>query len=317
VALSEEHARIKNATIGSSDIAALFNESPFSQPMDVYLRLIGQKPAVANEEYEDDDPRALGSEFENVLRQRYLKRIADEMDVDRDQLVVNVPSFPIMHRELSFVSSTPDIMVATSGYPTRCGEMKLCFFADRSEWGEEMTDQIPPHYLLQCHHHMLCTGTEVCDLFAWFGRTDFRLYVVLRDPDIAAMIEETCIDFWTRNVEEREPPELVFGHRRTQQILRELYPGTNGEHVELPQEAVHYHRTLQDLQKRINDMTKARDALREQLQEWMGEHAVGYIPGEAKGAYVRKKEKRSGYTVEPTEFLTMRFSPQKNRPKED
>ncbi|MEE4109551.1 MAG: YqaJ viral recombinase family protein [Halieaceae bacterium] len=317
MALSEEHARIKNETIGSSDIAALFNESPFAQPMDVYLRLIGEKPAVANEEYDDDDPRALGSEFEDVLRQRYLKRLATELQVNPEQFVVRVPDAPMIHRDLCFVSSTPDIMVAISGQGSRCGEMKLCFFADRSEWGEEMTDQIPPHYLLQCHHHMLVTRTQVCDLFAWFGRTDFRLYVVQFDPDIAAMIEETCLDFWTRNVEEREPPELVFGHRRTQQILRELYPGTNGEHVELPQEAVHYHRTLQDIQRRIGDLTKARDALKEQVQEWMGEHAVGYIPGETKGAYIRKKEKRKAYTVEPTEFVTMRFSPQKNRPKED
>jgi predicted phage-related endonuclease len=315
MALSAKHAEIKNRTIGSSDVGALFDESKFHQRHDVYMRLAGIRPAVADEELDPDDPRSLGSEFEGVIRQRYIARLAQEFNITPAQIRWTVPGDPIMHPEIEYMSSTPDVMIAEdidTMMPLRCGEMKLCFYADRSEWGEEFTDQVPADYLLQCHHHMLITGASVCDLFAWFGRTDFRLYHVTKDPELEFMIEQECERFMSLHVEPKVPPPLTYGHRSTSNALRLMYPGTNGEEIELPPKLASIHDALQMFSQKIARLERARDALKEEILDHMGEAAVAYIDGRD-GAYVRSVVKRAGYEVKPTSYVAMRYVAKKNR----
>lgn len=317
MALSEEHARIKNETIGSSDIATLFGESPWAQPMDLYRRLIGEKPVTADEAMEEDDPRFLGSEMEAVVRERYRRRIVTYLDVHDGDVIVEPYEKPVIHGDTPYISSTPDSMCAIGGVVERVAEFKVLFFADRREWGEEGTDEVPAYYLLQCHHHMLVTNLPVCDLFVWFGRHDFRHYVVERDTDMDRLIQQRCDDFMDQHVIPQVPPSLQFDHNGTEALIKELYPGTNGEAIELPEHLVAIHESWQFLQAKKGELEKACKVLKNELADAIGESALAYIPGREKGVWVRQLQKRKETIIPASETMVMRFSAQKNRPKED
>jgi predicted phage-related endonuclease len=313
MALSERHAAIKNETIGSSDIASLLGESPFAQPMDLYLRLVGEKPVTAMEVVSEDDPRFLGAEMEAVVRERYRRRIVSYLGVDDLDVVVEPYEEPVIYEDAPYISSAPDSMVGINGVVMRVAEFKVLFFADRREWGAEETDDVPAYYLLQCHHHMLVTNLPVCDLFVWFGRHDFRHYIVERDPAMDRVILEHCARFWDEHIEARQPPTLQYDHNGTEALIKELYPGTNGKAIELPEELVSIHDSLQYLNAKRLSIEKACTALKNELADAMGESALAYLPGREKGAWVRQVQRRKETVIPAGESLVMRFSDRKER----
>ncbi len=301
MALNAEQVEVKNRTIGGSDVAALFGESPWAQPMDVWMRVTGRKPLeAANDDLDPNDPKNLGSELENFLRERYERRLRDEID---GEIRVHQRHKPKFHVELPYLAGNIDADVVGQ---RRLGEMKLCLFADRAQWGEEGTDQVPAYYLLQVHFYLNLFDYETADLFAWFGRTDFRRYEFHRDTRLDDIILERCRTFWQDHVEADEPPQIDYGHPGAERIVRDLYPGTNGQRIMLPEVARSIHDTLKDVSTRMKDMEATQRELRTRLREMVGENAVGYLPGG--GGYSRKTVKRDGYVVEPTEYETFTYS---------
>jgi len=61
-----------------------------------------------------------------------------------------------------------------------------------SEWGEEMTDEIPEDYILQCQHNMYVTGEGV--RLAWvpvlIGGNNRRCYKVERNDKLISNLIE-------------------------------------------------------------------------------------------------------------------------------
>ena len=299
--LSLDQIEIKNKAMGGSDIGALFGESPWAQPMDIWQRVTGRHPLTAEDaEADPDTPASLGSEMEVVLRNRYAKRLSDDLG---EEIKVRERHKPRFHVEHDFLAGNIDADVV--GH-RRLGELKLVLFGDRALWGEQGTDEVPAHYLLQVHFYLLLYDYEMADLFAWFGRNDFRRYEFVRRPEIDALILERAVQFWNDHVIADVPPPLDYAHPQTERILKELYPGTNGERIVLPDEAIHYHAVLKDLQKRRKDIETAESEMRNRLRDMVGENAVGLLPGG--GGYKRAVVQRKGYTVEPSEYETFSFS---------
>lgn len=301
MALTEEQIALKNQTIGGSDVAALFGESPYAQPADVWLRLTGRRPlTVADAAVDDpDDPRTMGSELEGFVRERYRLRLCEELGAD---VAVRQRHKPTRHAEHSYLAANIDADVVGM---RRLGELKVVFFGNRAEWGDEGTDEVPAHYLLQCHFYLLVHDYEVADLFAWFGRTDFRRYEVRRDADMDNLLIETCAQFWTEHVEKDVPPEIDYQHGGALRTLNALYAGSEGRIV-LPAEATHLHEVMKGLNERGRQIDAAKNEMKARLRELIGEHAVGILPGG--GGYARKVVKRGAYTVEATEYETLSFS---------
>jgi len=301
MSLNAQQIETKNRTIGGSDVAALFGESPWAQPMDVWMRVTGRKPLAANDdELDPDDPKAVGSELEDVCRGRYRRALSEVLGEDVKVQQRHQPKF---HVDLPYLAGNIDADVV--GH-RRLGELKVCFYADRSQWGEPGTDEVPAHYALQVHTYLLLHDYEVGDLFAWFGRNDWRRYELRRHAAMDELILDRCRTFWTDYVETDTAPPVDVAHPRAEAVLRELYPGTNGQRIVLPEEAVHYHAVLRDLSKRRADIEASEREMRARLLEMVGENAVGLLPNG--GGYARKLVKRDGYTVEPTEYMQFRFS---------
>jgi|GEM_PF-6673164 len=116
--------------------------------------------------------------------------------------------------------------------------------ADFSEWGQEMTDQVPDHVIYQCHAHMACMGFECQEVYVpiWLSWKGFRLYLVKRVEGLVEHIEACCQDFVTHHVDTNLPPSDV---RPSLDTLKRVSRGEYGMSVALGDEMFEeYHRAM-------------------------------------------------------------------------
>jgi hypothetical protein len=131
--------------------------------------------------------------------------------------------------------------------------------------------------------------------------------------EMDSIIVERCQQFMDEHVRAGNPPSLQYAHNGTEALIKELYPGTNGEVIELPDELVPLHESWQYLMKKRGELEKAITALKNELADAVGENALAYIPGREKGAWVRQLQKRKETVIPASETMVMRFSDRKER----
>jgi predicted phage-related endonuclease len=118
------------------------------------------------------------------------------------------PSVFARHPEFPFVIVTPDRLVVkgTRGRkPIAGAEIKTTGFPDG--WGEEDTDQIPEHVLLQVHQGMLVMDVPVWHVGVLIGGVEFKKYIVEQDRDLEGMMLEAEREFWKNHVQAGVPPD--------------------------------------------------------------------------------------------------------------
>jgi len=168
-------------------------------------------------------------------------------------------------------------------------------------WGPTGGDKIPEEYWVQVQHYYLVVPTLVrIDVACLIGGNDYREYQIPKDESFVRDLQAAERAWWDRHVTPKLPPEP--GERDLQTIKR-LYPGTNGETVDLSGMA-HWHAVRADAMKNIGELETVRDVALAKILLAMGEAAIGKIPGG--GRYERKLVKRTGYEVAPTEYIDAR-----------
>lgn len=204
----------RNTGIGASEAAAVLGVSPWATPLEVYLRKTGQLPPV-----ETSEAMRRGLRLEDDIAEEYLERVGGSLET---QLFLRHPARPWMIATIDGRRSDGRIV-----------EFKAVGWRSAGEWGEEGTDEIPGHYLCQVLHQMDVAGTDVVDVAALIGGSDFRVYHVERDDAVIDRMVEIEAEFWGR-VERQDPPRASDPADAT--LLRHLYPEATGE-VALPDEA--------------------------------------------------------------------------------
>jgi putative phage-type endonuclease len=175
--------------IGGSDAAAAIGISPWRTPYDLWLDKIGEA-----EDLTPSEPMVWGSLLEPVIAAEYSRRTARTIEAPQEML--RHPRYPWMigHLDRRVIGEPRIVECKTAG--TRRG------------WGEPGTDEVPLHYLVQVHHYLIVSGAEFADIAVLIGGSDFRLYEVRRDDDIARSLIDQEHAFW-RRVEAHEPPAPV------------------------------------------------------------------------------------------------------------
>jgi predicted phage-related endonuclease len=88
-------------------------------------------------------------------------------------------------------------------------ECKTASAFSRHGWGTAGTDQVPPHYLLQCVWYMALTGCPSAELAVLIGNNDFRIYSVARDLELEAAVIERVERFWHDHVIAKASPKAL------------------------------------------------------------------------------------------------------------
>ncbi len=216
----EEFLKARKRGIGGSDSAAIVGVSPYTTPLQLYLEKTGQWQKQTTDAQEKIFER--GNILEPFLRNLFQKDFGFEVEETSQKV----------HKTHDYIIANVDGLIrednAIIEFKTRSNFSKYSF-------GNELTDEIPNHYLLQCHHYLLvhenCNkvylavldcNQEVLNLLTELVKTfganckelqaldiKLKLYIVHKDENhkkLAQLLYEKYDIFWNQHVLPQIPP---------------------------------------------------------------------------------------------------------------
>jgi predicted phage-related endonuclease len=142
----------------------------------------------------------------------------------------------------------------------------------REEWDE---GEIPPNYYVQCQHYMLVSGLPRWYIACLIGGNHFVSWVVERNDDDIAALEQAEIAFWDK-VQRHIMPE-VDGSESSTDSLKKMYKGGQAEPVMLPQESMDLLKRLDELKALKADIDSQTKDIQNKLCAMLGDNEIGII----------------------------------------
>lgn len=262
--LTAEQKAIRKTGVGASEVSALVELNPYKDAMAVWCRKpTPSRPPLVDDDDDDDgeeNPRAeVGSVLEGSLRELYTRRTGIEL----------APYEPITlrHPDLEHVLASPDGLSADGAGGL---ELKVVGANMLHHW----EGGVPDYVVAQCTQNMAVVGRDRWDVAALLGGTDFRVWSIGYDDDLATMLLEACEEFWTVHVEGDTPPE-PRDHESRKAYLRARYPSASskcvpvgdGDHGELADLA----RMFAEGKELLANVQAAHDQIEAYFQELVGD----------------------------------------------
>lgn len=145
-------------------------------------------------------------------------------------------------------------------------------------WGPDGTDEVPEEVALQCMHYMELFNYDAWDVAVFFFiDREFRFYPLTRDKAAGADLMSMEAAFMER-VKAGQPPEWQMDHPTTWELMKRIYPGTDGSSTELPHIAMALWDAREDLQAQRREYDRAITGINTRLMSLMKTHSIGYLP---------------------------------------
>lgn len=250
----------RRKVLGASDIPKILGVDPFGTAHDVYLEKIGQgKPFPGN----------IHTMLGNYLEPGLLKMTADRLG---HKIKMN------QRRKKGLFAASHDALVVDLplGY-----EAKTTRMADN--WGEEGTDEVPEHVLIQAHAQMMCGGLDAVYVPA-LVLGQYRLYRIDRYPDLVDYIEEEGTRFWKDHVKKQVPPDVPPGKGIMLELQRQA-----GKVAPVDEQAYEAWLRLKEQKKQVEELLEQTQSM---LVEQLGDAEIGEC---SKGLLTYKKQSRRNF----------------------
>lgn len=197
----------KARTIGGSDVAGILGISPFRTPLDVWReKVLGQRDTV------DTPATRAGTRFEPHILAAYTAQLPEGSTIEMPPPVLD-----------GYRRASLDALATVRGW-RRVVEAKSTVFA--KDWGEEGTDQVPLHYVVQGTWYAHLTGCDEIDypVLLWphemrdlLGLTPAEIVAECEMPvlrvqysaQLARTIDDAVTRFWEEHVLPEVPPKAV------------------------------------------------------------------------------------------------------------
>jgi putative phage-type endonuclease len=238
--------------IGGSDAASVLGLSPWKSPLQVYQDKTGEA-----EPQPESEPMRFGTLLEPVIRSEYVRRTGRQVIFGQPSICH--PDYPWMRANLDGITDD------------RIFEAKTA--RDDRGWGEAGSDDVPQHYLLQVMHYMVVTGRHLADIAVLIGGSDFRIYSVPFNRDLADLIIEGERQFWDA-VQRREPPAPG-----TLAEINLRYQKSRPAAVELPPNVAAACERLREIKDAEKEAQKEADACESIVKMEMGEADTATVDG--------------------------------------
>lgn len=272
--------------IGSSDAAAICNQSKWGTPLHVYLDKIGELPD------QDDKYKRRGRRYEELVAQDYAE--------ETGHAVIPPPSEILVSGKYPWMLASLDRLALVDS-KRRILECKTAAIKD-GEWGEPGSDQVPDHYNIQVQHQMAVAELDEADIAVRFNNEEFSIYTVARNDEMIVTLARITNDFWAR-VQRGVPPPPDWQHSQTLKLLRRAY-GVSDQTIELDEEILQIVKRLLVTRQQMSDLQAIEDDAKARLLYAMGEATQGNLPS----GYTlqRKRVHRKGYKVEASSYVTLK-----------
>lgn len=180
--------------IGASEAAAVLGMNPYRTSLDVWM----QKKGLL--ETTETPAMKLGIRLESVIAEMYQEVVGKNL-YRSDTLYFKNP----------IIFATPDRLIVEGtnlSSPVKGLEIKTANMRMAESWGEEGTDEIPQHYLIQCILCMAVTDLPEWDVAALIGGQDFRIYTIHRDIELETTIIKKLLEWWEIYMVQNKEPEI-------------------------------------------------------------------------------------------------------------
>src|SRR5262245_2757565 len=275
--------------IGGSDAAAVLGLSPWKSALELYTEKLG----MGEPEYDEPEYIYWGKVLEPVIADRYAKETGRTLEDPGSFLLQWSTEYP-------FMFCTVDRFIEAPQKPGRgVLEIKTAAGFKRKDW---LADP-PLEYLIQLQHNMIVTGCEWGSFAVLIGGNDFAWCDQDRNDRFCQYLRDQEGEFWTRVPRQEEPP-TGNPPESCYEALQRLYPRDTGETVTLSGDLIHLVDRIEELKATRKDADMTIKKLENKLRAAIGDATFGVLPNGV--SFSLKLVKRSGYTVDATEFRQLR-----------
>lgn len=191
--------------ISGTRIGKILGVSPYGNARDIFEEIvngISDPPNIYTER---------GNAMEPIIRSLYCARSGA---VPQPKLTI------VAHPDWHWATCSPDDIVSIDGRLV-VPDYKSASIWTKRNYGQEMTDQVPMHYLTQVAWNTWVCGAQAGELFVAFGEDDkdesgqptfqikfTRRYVIERDKDLENMMFEAAKQFWDNHIVPKVAPDM-------------------------------------------------------------------------------------------------------------
>jgi putative phage-type endonuclease len=274
--------------IGSSDAAAILNESPWKSAFGLWCEKTGQ---IEAEDLDAVERIFWGKELEAAILRGYEKRTGRPVRPAGQLLRSTVHPWALCTLD----GETKVEPVA----PWSILEVKNTNEFAADAW----TDGAPEHYRIQAHWQMLVTGAPMATIAVLIGGHQLAWQDIQRDETLIRKLVFHGERFW-QMVTDRKPPP-IDGSKAAANDLARAYPADDGEVIGIPDEIAADVAALKGLRSTKGEIEKAMRLHENRIKAAMGAATEGHT---ADGLVVTlKTTERAGYTVKPSSFRAIRI----------
>lgn len=276
--LTADQAALHDKYIGGSDAAVACGLSPWLSARELYYIHRGEM------EREPIDPinAFIGHQLEPMIANWYVEEAKVKL---RD---IKTTRWSKKH---PWAMAHPDRIVLH-----RHGGLELKTAATPEGWGlgGDADDTIPEHYHIQVAHYMEVFDYDWWDVAVFFLISrEFRRYHIKRDHDFGVHLMDAEETFMM-NVDLGEPPAWDYNHPTTLELMKAVYPGTNGMACDLDKRVLGWWEVLEDSRKLRSQYDATIKCAKAHIVAQMENHSLGYCTD---GDTITQKRTSSGSLI--------------------
>jgi len=248
----------RRKSIGASEVAVIFGESPFMTPLRLWAQKTGREGPT-----EETEAMRMGHLLEPIIAQRLQEESGHVLADPGDFTIYRHPDTPWLH-------ATPDRMCDPDGQ----AQLKAPGAHFKADW----ESGAPLHVEIQVQAEMHSTMRNWSDIAALVGGQEFRWCTVSRNQEFIDGMIERCEEF-LKLVQSDTPPEATA---KDTSFIAKLYP----EHAKgmiIEPEAVDegFFRHVQEydtLKEEVKHAQSALDYHEAKIKMFMGEAEILNLP---------------------------------------
>ena len=258
----EEWLKWRTKGIGGSDVSVITGINKFRSVFQLWLEKTGQ---VIPEESENNFTH-FGNVLEPIVKKEFMK--VTGLKVRAKKMLLQSDEYPFMIADLD-------------GVIYEDGEMCIFEAKTASAYKEEVWEHgVPEEYQLQVQHYMAVTGAKKTYIAALVGGNSFFYHVVERDEELISLIIKMEKRFWEENVLQNIEP-MADGSQATTEFINQKYGVSNGNSIELPQEALSLCQQYDQITEKMDVLKEQKDKVANQLKNYLKDNEIGVV-GERK-----------------------------------
>ena len=254
----EEWLKYRTGGIGGSDVSIIAGINPFKSVHQLWLEKTGQ---VEPEQTESEFPH-FGTLLEPIVRKEFTERTG--IKVRQKHMLLQSEEYPFMYADLD-------------GVINEDGELAIFEAKTASQYKMDTWEEdVPAVYILQVQHYMAVTGAKKTYIAALVGGNHFVYHVVERDEVMIAKIIAMEKYFWETYVLGGVEP-VPDGSEATTNYFNSKFSNSNGQTIELPEEALAICEEYERLSEELKALETAKSAAANQLKSYLKEAEAGTV----------------------------------------